>query len=58
MVLITNLDLKLHDIAEIQEQNGYPVNPYGLYCPKKYQRNYKNGKQEYKYTWQCSTTSD
>lgn len=56
--LITDLDLKLDDIAEIQEKEGYPVNPYGLYNPQKFQRHYKNGKKEFKYTWKCSTTSD
>jgi len=56
--LITDLDLKIDDIAEIQEQNGYPLNPYGLYNPKKLQRTYKSGKTEYKYTWKSSTTSD
>ena len=56
--LITDIDLSINQIAEIQEKEGYPPNPYGLYCPKKYQRNYSNGKKEYKYTWQCSTTSD
>lgn len=56
--LITDLDLKLDDIAEIQSKEGYPPNPYGLYSPKKIQRSYKSGKKEFKYTWKCSTTSD
>jgi len=56
--LITNLDLNLNQIAEIQEQNGYPLNPYGFYTPKKFKRTYKSGKTKYRYTWQCATSSD
>jgi len=56
--LITDLDLKLDDIAEIQSKEGYPPNPYGLYSPKKIQRSFKSGKVEFKYTWKSSTTSD
>lgn len=56
--IITNLDLKIDDIAEIQEKQGFPPNPYGFYSPKKIQRTYKSGKTEFKYTWKCSTISD
>ncbi len=33
--LVTDLDLNINQIAEIQEQNGYPINPFGLYSAKK-----------------------
>ena len=56
--LITEKNLTVDGIANIQEKEGYPVNPYGLYSPKKYQRKYKSGKTEFKYTWKCSTSSD
>lgn len=56
--LITELDLNINQIAEIQEKEGFPPNPYGLYSPKKYQRKYSSGRNEFKYTWKSSTTSD
>ena len=56
--LITNFDLSINQIAEIQEKEGYPVDSYGFYSPKKVQRSYKSGKKEFKYTWKSSTTSD
>lgn len=56
--LISNFDLKINELVEIQAKEGYSACTYGFYCPKKYQRNYKNGKKEFKYTWQSSTTSD
>ena len=56
--LITTLDLKINELAELQEKEGYTANCYGFYSPKKYQRNYESGKTEFRYKWQCSTTSD
>ena len=56
--LVSDIDLKIDDIAGIQTKEGYPPNPYGLYSPRKFERKYKNGKIEFKYTWKCSTTSD
>lgn len=56
--LVTDMDLTVDMLADIQTKQGYPVNPYGLYSPKKYQRAYRSGKKEFKYTWQCATSSD
>ncbi|NLF82370.1 MAG: hypothetical protein GX568_00095 [Candidatus Gastranaerophilales bacterium] len=56
--LVTDMDLTVDMLADIQAKQGYPVNPYGLYSPQKFARTYKNGKTEYKYTWKCATNSD
>ena len=56
--LITEKNLTIDRLADIQEKEGYPLNPYGFYSPKKYQRTYKSGKKEYRYTWKTATSSD
>lgn len=56
--LVTELDLTVDDLAEIQANQGYPANPYGLYDAKKIQRTYRSGKTEFKYMWKCATSCD
>jgi len=56
--LITDLDLSINEILEVQEREHYSVDCYWFYCPRKFKRTYNNGRVEFKYKWQSSTTSD
>ena len=56
--LITDKILTIDELLEAQEKEGYAYAGYSFHNPKKFQRNYKSGKTEFKYIWECYVSCD